>query len=395
MGFARGGYGLTVSQSLMRCERRLVADRQVGGRRKWLWGMGRAAMVGVWSGRSICSRTRASACLMSRETCIWLTPMRWAISVLREVVLEAQAQDLLIAVAEDVEGAVDERALLGALDFGVDDPSESARVTSSPVGSSSERVRRALMLWMAARTSSKGVWMAVAISCTVGERPSSWVSLSRALATRSCSSCSAARDAHGPCLVAEVAFDLAQDGRRGVGGEAHVAREIEAVDRLHEPDAGDLHEVVQRLAAVGVARGEGAGQWEHLLRELIPRAGVGVLVNAPQQLALSGSAMSGAAVDLRVLRAISRRRLYELGEAHSLAIGTKRQDLIGLLLLLARVLCAEESRSRSSADAGCPSLLDADPCRLTPGCSDAGRQFRWTETPTRGCVDLHEPIRGG
>ena len=62
-------------------------------------------------------------------------------------------------------------------------------MTSSPVGSSSERVRRALTLWMVASTSSKGASMAVAISWTVGERPSSWVSLSRALATRSCSSC--------------------------------------------------------------------------------------------------------------------------------------------------------------------------------------------------------------
>jgi hypothetical protein len=67
--------------------------------------------------------------------------------------------------------------------------SESARVTSSPVGSSSERVRRALKLWMVARTSSTGAWTAVAISWTVGERLSSWVSLSRALITLSWSSC--------------------------------------------------------------------------------------------------------------------------------------------------------------------------------------------------------------
>ena len=60
---------------------------------------------------------------------------------------------------------------------------------SSPVGSSSERVRRAPALWIVARTSSNGASIASASSCTVGERPSVLVSSSRVLATSSCSSC--------------------------------------------------------------------------------------------------------------------------------------------------------------------------------------------------------------
>jgi hypothetical protein len=62
-------------------------------------------------------------------------------------------------------------------------------VTSSPVGSSSERVRRASWLWIVSSTSSKGSSTVSASSCTVGERPSCVVISSRALARRICSSC--------------------------------------------------------------------------------------------------------------------------------------------------------------------------------------------------------------
>src|SRR5437764_269353 len=75
----------------------------------------------------------------------------------------------------------------------------------------------------------------------------------------------AARDAHRPRLVAEVALDLAEDRGGGIGREADLAREVEAVDRLHDPDAGDLHEVVERLAAARVAAGQGPRQRQHLL----------------------------------------------------------------------------------------------------------------------------------
>src|SRR5207248_8411327 len=66
----------------------------------------------------------------------------------------------------------------------------------------------------------------------------------------------AAWHAHGPAAVAEMSLDLADDVRRGVGGQLDAAREVEAVDRLDQADRADLHQVVELLAAVGVASGE-------------------------------------------------------------------------------------------------------------------------------------------
>ncbi|GAA3045604.1 hypothetical protein GCM10020000_26670 [Streptomyces olivoverticillatus] len=59
-----------------------------------------------------------------------------------------------------------------------------------------------------------------------------------------------ARHAHGPALVAEVPFDLADDRGRGVGGELHAAVRVEPVHRLDQADGGHLGQVVERLAAV-------------------------------------------------------------------------------------------------------------------------------------------------
>jgi hypothetical protein len=53
-----------------------------------------------------------------------------------------------------------------------------------------------------------------------------------------------------------VALDLADDVRRGVGGERDLARELEAVDRLDQPDRANLLDVLERLATAGVAAGE-------------------------------------------------------------------------------------------------------------------------------------------
>src|SRR3954454_20818987 len=58
--------------------------------------------------------------------------------------------------------------------------------------------------------------------------------------------------------VAEVVADLALDRRAGQRGEVAMAGGVEAVDRLDEPDGPDLDEVVERLAAVEVAAGDGA-----------------------------------------------------------------------------------------------------------------------------------------
>ena len=68
----------------------------------------------------------------------------------------------------------------------------------------------------------------------------------------------AARHLDRPAFVAKVALDLADDRRRRVGRELDAALEVEAIDRLEQADRSDLHEIVERLAAVGELHGEKA-----------------------------------------------------------------------------------------------------------------------------------------
>ena len=63
----------------------------------------------------------------------------------------------------------------------------------------------------------------------------------------------AARHAHRPDAVAEVALQLAEDRRRGEGRERRAALGVEAVDRVDQAEAGDLDQVVGRLAGAAVA----------------------------------------------------------------------------------------------------------------------------------------------
>src|SRR6478752_6090628 len=53
-----------------------------------------------------------------------------------------------------------------------------------------------------------------------------------------------ARNVDGPPTVPEVALQLSEDRGDREGGEGGAALRVEPIDRLHEPDAGDLHEVV-------------------------------------------------------------------------------------------------------------------------------------------------------
>ena len=77
----------------------------------------------------------------------------------------------------------------------------------------------------------------------------------------------AAGHAHRPRAVAEVAPDLAQDGRHGVAGERDVAAEVEAIDRLDEPQTGDLEEIVEGLPAALVAARQPAREGQEALHE--------------------------------------------------------------------------------------------------------------------------------
>ena len=72
-----------------------------------------------------------------------------------------------------------------------------------------------------------------------------------------------------PRPVAEVTANLADDRGDRVGRELDALLELEAVDRLDEPDRSDLHQILGRLAAARVAVREGADERHQLLHELV------------------------------------------------------------------------------------------------------------------------------
>ena len=62
-----------------------------------------------------------------------------------------------------------------------------------------------------------------------------------------------------------MATKLAGDRRAGEGAERHAERRVEALDRLEHAEAGDLHEVVDRLATTGEPHRFASGEVEVLL----------------------------------------------------------------------------------------------------------------------------------
>jgi hypothetical protein len=83
-----------------------------------------------------------------------------------------------------------------------------------------------------------------------------------------------ARHAHRPDAVAEMALQLAEDGRRGEGGEGDAALGVEAVDRVHQPQARHLEKVVEGLVRAAVALGEAFREGQVAPHELLARRGV-------------------------------------------------------------------------------------------------------------------------
>jgi hypothetical protein len=78
-----------------------------------------------------------------------------------------------------------------------------------------------------------------------------------------------------PGAVAEVTFDLADDGGDGVAGEVDAAVGVELVDGLDKSDGGGLDQVVGGFAAAGVAVGEMPGQRQPRLDRAIPQRRAG------------------------------------------------------------------------------------------------------------------------
>ncbi len=80
-----------------------------------------------------------------------------------------------------------------------------------------------------------------------------------------------------------MALDLADDVRRRVGRQLDAAVDVEAIDRLDQADAADLDEIVELLAAVGIAPGERADEGQVLLDQLLPGGEIALLVVAAKQ----------------------------------------------------------------------------------------------------------------
>jgi hypothetical protein len=75
-------------------------------------------------------------------------------------------------------------------------------------------------------------------------------------------------------VVAEVALDLADHRRHRIGAERDAAVGVVAVDRLHQPDRGDLDEVVGRHARRLVAARDRARQRQVRHHELLAQRGI-------------------------------------------------------------------------------------------------------------------------
>ena len=124
-------------------------------------------------------------------------------------------------------------------------------------------------------TFSSDVPAALAISATVGERPSSWPSVLTIFVSSRWSSCSLPGNPDGPALVPEVPLELADDRRRRVGRELDLAVEVEALDRLQQPDRSNLHQILERLASVPETAREKLDETDVLVDESFSETGVG------------------------------------------------------------------------------------------------------------------------
>ena len=94
----------------------------------------------------------------------------------------------------------------------------------------------------------------------------------------------AARHPHRPDAVAEVAFELAEDRRRGEGGEGDAALGIEAVDRAQQAEVRHLQQVVEGLARSPVAERQPLGEVQVSAHELFPDRRVTLAGKSPPQL---------------------------------------------------------------------------------------------------------------
>ena len=80
----------------------------------------------------------------------------------------------------------------------------------------------------------------------------------------------AAGNTNGPGLVAEVPLQLSVDSATGERGELHAKRSIESIDRLDQPELGNLAQILVGCAPVSVSLREVFSQRSKTLDESVP-----------------------------------------------------------------------------------------------------------------------------
>ena len=202
-------------------------------------------------------------------------------------------------------------------------PADAESFSSSCTGASSERTERPSVACSASTISSA---LALEPRGEVGDgRLAAELAPQRLarLLERQAELLQVARRAHVPGRVAEVAAQLAEDRRHGVGREREPALGVPAVDGLDEADGRDLDQVVERLARAPVAQRERAGERHVALDQLLARALVAGL-DVPHEALIF--ALPPRAIDRggrRGARPLGRRNLSHQG--NSVPLGPRNQ----------------------------------------------------------------------
>src|SRR4051794_22838571 len=102
-----------------------------------------------------------------------------------------------------------------------------------------------------------------------------------------------ARRADGPAAVTEMPAQLPEHRGQRIAGERRAIVRIEAVDRLEQPEAGDLDKVVEGLATPRVVVGRVAGQRQVAPDELLAHPQVARGRVAAQQAQVGGCVAAG------------------------------------------------------------------------------------------------------
>ena len=92
-----------------------------------------------------------------------------------------------------------------------------------------------------------------------------------------------------PNAIAEVTAELTENRRCGVGGERLAALGVEAIQRLDQAEACDLHQVVEGLGAPAVAQSQRACQRQQAPDQFLPQRRVAGLRVRAQEIGLAGA----------------------------------------------------------------------------------------------------------